>query len=293
MDYASVAKRLNAYERLMRLDKPVGGLLLLWPTLWAVWIASRGYPLPDILLIFVAGTVLMRSAGCAINDWADRLIDGRVARTRDRPLAAGEIEPREALILAGILASVAFCLVLFLNRFAILLSIGALAIAAAYPFGKRFVPLPQLGLSIAFSCGIPLAFAAIRNQLPWECWALFAANACFAFAYDTEYAMVDRDDDLKVGIHTSAITLGRHDVAAVMCSYALMIAILAWTGAALGLGWPFFTGLTLAAAMMLYHYTLIRGRTRDGCFRAFRHNNWIGLAIFAGIVVSYPLPRLL
>ena len=293
MDYASAVKRINAYERLMRLDKPVGALLLLWPTLWAVWIASRGQPMLDILLIFVTGTFLMRSAGCALNDWADRDIDGRVARTKDRPLAAREIAPKEALALAAVLAVVAFCLVLFLNRFAIMLSFAALAIAGAYPFAKRFVPLPQLGLSIAFSCGIPLAFAAIRNQLPWECWALFAANACYAFAYDTEYAMVDRNDDLKIGIHTSAITLGRHDVAAVMASYALMVAILAWIGISLRLGWPFLAGLAVAAAMMLYHYTLIRGRSREGCFRAFRHNHWVGLAIFAGIVFSYNLPELL
>ena len=293
MDYASVNKRMNAYERLMRLDKPVGALLLLWPTLWAVWIAANGRPAIDVVLIFVVGTFLMRSAGCAMNDWADRDFDGRVARTRERPLAAGEIAPREALLLAAVLAALAFCFALFLNWFAILLSFVALAIACAYPFAKRFVPLPQLGLSIAFSFGIPMAFAAIRNALPWECWALFAANACYAFAYDTEYAMVDRDDDLKVGIHTSAITLGRHDVAAVMASYALMLAFLTWIGVALGLGWPFFAGLAVAAAMMLYHYTLIRGRSREGCFRAFRHNNWVGLSIFAGIVLSYFLPGLL
>jgi 4-hydroxybenzoate polyprenyltransferase len=290
MDFASAAKRINAYERLLRLDKPIGALLLLWPTLWAVWIASHGRPTLDIVLIFVTGTWLMRSAGCAINDWADRDFDGRVARTRDRPLAAGEIAPREALILGAALATVAFCLVLLLNPFAILLSVAALAIACAYPFAKRVVPLPQLGLSIAFSCGIPMAFAAIRNQLPWECWALFAANACYAFAYDTEYAMVDRDDDLKVGIHTSAITLGRHDVAAVMASYGLMVAILAWIGTALQLEWPYYAGLTAAAGMMLYHYTLIRERSREGCFRAFRHNNWVGLAVFAGIALSYLLP---
>ena len=293
MDYATAAKRINAYERLMRLDKPVGALLLLWPTLWAVWIASRGQPTFEIVLIFVMGTFLMRSAGCAINDWADRDFDGRVARTRDRPLAAGEIAPKEALILAAVLAALAFGFVLFLNRFAILLSVAALAIACAYPFAKRFLPLPQLGLSIAFSFGIPMAFAAIRNELPWECWALFAANACYAFAYDTEYAMVDRDDDLKVGIHTSAITLGRHDVAAVMASYALMVAVLAWIGVALQLGWPFHAGLVAAAGMMLYHYTLIRERLREGCFRAFRHNNWVGLAIFAGIAASYLLPEFL
>ena len=293
MDYASAAKRINAYERLIRLDKPVGALLLLWPTLWAVWIASRGRPMADIVLIFVSGTFLMRSAGCALNDWADRDIDGRVARTRDRPLAAGEIAPKEALILAAVLAAVAFGLVLFLNQFTILLSVAALAIACAYPFAKRFVPLPQLGLSIAFSFGIPMAFAAIRNELPWECWALFAANACYVFAYDTEYAMVDRDDDLKIGIRTSAITLGRHDVAAVMGSYFLMIAILAWIGIALGLGWPYHAGLTAAAGMMLYQHSLIRERSREGCFRAFRHNNWIGFAIFAGIALSYLLPVIL
>ncbi len=291
MNYASAAKRINAYERLIRLDKPVGALLLLWPTLWAVWIAASGRPAIYIVLIFVIGTFLMRSAGCAMNDWADRDFDGRVARTRDRPLAAGEIAPREALILAAVLAALAFCFVLFLNEFAILLSFVALAIACAYPFAKRFVPLPQLGLSIAFSFGIPMAFAAIRGELPWECWALFAANACYAFAYDTEYAMVDRDDDLKVGIHTSAITLGRHDVAAVMASYALMLAFLAWIGIALRLGWPFLAGLAVAAAIMLYHYTLIRGRSREGCFRAFRHNNWVGFVIFAGIVFSYLLPE--
>jgi 4-hydroxybenzoate polyprenyltransferase len=290
MDYASTAKRINAYERLMRLDKPVGALLLLWPTLWAVWIASRGIVRIEVILIFVTGTFLMRSAGCAINDWADRDIDGRVARTRDRPLAAGEIAPHEALIVAAVLAAIAFGLVLFLNRFAILLSVAALAIACAYPFAKRYVPLPQLGLSIAFSFGIPMAFAAIRNDLPWECWALFAANACYVFAYDTEYAMVDRDDDLKVGIHTSAITLGRLDVAAVMASYVLMVGILGWIGITLRLGWPFHVGLAVAGGMMYYHYTLIRERSREGCFKAFRHNNWVGLSIFAGIALSYVLP---
>ena len=293
MDYASAVKRLNAYERLIRLDKPVGALLLLWPTLWAVWIASRGQPPLDIFLVFLTGTILMRSAGCALNDWADREFDGRVARTRDRPLAAGEIAPHEALIVAAVLAATAFLLVLFLNRFAILLSIAALAISCAYPFAKRFVPLPQLGLSVAFSFGIPIAFAAIRNDLPWECWALFAANACYAFAYDTEYAMVDRDDDLKIGIRSSAITLGRHDVAAVMASYATMIAILAALGIALSLGWPYYAGLAAAAGLMFHQHALIRARSRDDCFRAFRHSNWIGAAVFAGIALAYLLPVML
>jgi len=286
MDFASVAKRFSAYERLIRLDKPIGALLLLWPTLWAVWIASLGRPAIDLVVIFVAGTFLMRSAGCAINDWADRDFDGRVARTRDRPLAAGEIAPGEALAVGAVLALIAFCFVLFLNRFAILLSVAALAIACAYPFAKRVFPLPQLFLGIAFGFGIPMAFAAIRNGLPWECWALLAANVCYSFAYDTEYAMVDRDDDLKVGIRTSAITLGRFDVAAVMASYALMVIILAWTGIGLRLGWPYYAGLAAAAGMMLYHFTLIRERSREGCFRAFRHNNWVGIAIFAGIALS-------
>ena len=287
MTFASVLKRIDAYERLIRLDKPIGILLLLWPTLWALWIASRGWPLPEEVLVFVMGTILMRSAGCALNDWADRDFDGRVARTRDRPLAAGEIRPKEALAVAAVLAAAAFGFALFLNRFALLLSFVALAIACLYPFAKRVFPLPQLCLGIAFAFGVPMAFAAVLNALPLECWALFAASVCYGFAYDTEYAMVDRDDDLKIGIRTSAITLGRHDVAAVMASYALMVALLAWVGFALHLRWPYYAGLAAAAGMMLYHYLLIRGRTREGCFLAFRHNNWVGLAIFAGIVASY------
>lgn len=289
MDFASVAKRIDAYERLIRLDKPVGALLLLWPTLWAVWIAARGHPRLDVLMIFVAGTILMRSAGCAVNDWADRHFDGRVERTRERPLASGEIAPREALAVGAVLAAASFCLVLFLNRYAILLSLAALAIACSYPFAKRFFPLPQLCLGIAFGFGIPMAFAATRNQLPWECWALLAANVFYAFAYDTEYAMVDREDDLKIGIRTSAITLGRYDVTAVMASYAFMLAILAGTGFLLRFDWPYYAGLAIAAGMMLHHYTLIRERSREGCFRAFRHNNWVGLAIFTGIALSYLL----
>jgi 4-hydroxybenzoate polyprenyltransferase len=289
MDLASVLKRIDAYERLIRLDKPVGALLLLWPTLWAVWIAAYGRPLPEVVIIFVMGTILTRSAGCAVNDWADRKFDGHVERTRERPLAAGEVSPREALAVGAVLAALAFCFVLFLNRFTILLSVAALAIGCGYPFGKRFFPLPQVGLGIAFGFGIPMAFAAMRDQLPWECWALLAANVFYAFAYDTEYAMVDREDDLKIGIRTSAITLGRHDVAAVMASYVLMLVTLAATGFLLRLHWPYYAGLAAAAGMMLYHYRWIRDRSRDGCFRAFKHNNWVGLAIFAGIALSYVL----
>jgi 4-hydroxybenzoate polyprenyltransferase len=286
VDRAFILRRLDAYERLIRLDKPIGTLLLLWPTLWALWLAAGGAPAPGIVAIFVLGTVLMRSAGCAINDFADRDYDAHVERTRRRPLAAGEVRPEEALALAALLALAAFGLVLLLNGFAILLSFAALAVAALYPFAKRFFALPQLVLGLAFGFGIPLAYAAIQERLPLECWMLLAANICYSFAYDTEYAMVDRDDDRKLGLRTSAITLGRWDVAAVMASYALMEMILIWVGIRLNLGWPYYLGLAAAAAMMGYHWFLIRGRTREGCFKAFMHNNWVGGAIFAGIVLG-------
>ena len=288
MDLAFLARRLDAYERLIRLDKPIGALLLLWPTLWALWLASGGTPEPELIIIFVVGTFLMRSAGCAVNDYADRRFDPHVERTRARPLAAGEIAPREALAVAAGLALAAFALVLFLNRFAIALSFVALAIAAAYPYTKRFFAFPQAVLGIAFGFGIPMAYAAVQERLPLECWLLLAANVCYAFAYDTEYAMVDRDDDAKLGIRTSALTLGRWDVAAVMASYAGMLALLSAVGLTLGLAWPYHAGLGVAGAMMLYHWFLIRGRAREGCFKAFMHNNWVGAVIFAGIVASAP-----
>ena len=285
----AIGRRLDAYERLLRLDKPVGTLLLLWPTLWAVWLASRGSPPIELVAIFGVGTLLMRSAGCALNDYADRDFDGHVARTRDRPLAAGEIRPGEALALAGLLAATAFGLVLMLNRFAMLLSVVGLAIAATYPYAKRYFALPQLYLGVAFGFGIPMAYAAVWDMLPRECWVLLAANVFYAFAYDTEYAMVDRDDDAKIGIRTSALTLGRYDVAVVMASYAAMLALLATVGVMVRLGWPYYAGLAVAAGLMVYHYFLIRDRTRDGCFKAFRHNNWVGAAVFAGIVAHYLL----
>jgi len=229
----------------------------------------------------------MRSAGCAMNDYADRNFDPHVERTRGRPLAAGEIRPQEALVLAAVLAAAAFALVLFLNWLAILLSFVGLAIAATYPFSKRFFALPQAYLGIAFGFGIPMAYAAIQYRLPLECWLLLAANVCYSFAYDTEYAMVDRDDDARLGIHTSALTLGRWDVAAVMASYGVMIGLLALLGIRLSLSWPYYAGLAAAASMMLYHWRLIRDRSREGCFKAFLHNNWVGGAIFAGIVFSF------
>jgi 4-hydroxybenzoate polyprenyltransferase len=287
MDLAFIAKRLDAYERLIRLDQPIGTLLLLWPTLWAVWLASGGKPRIDIVLIFVVGTLLMRSAGCALNDYADRDYDPHVERTRGRPLASGEIQPYEALVLAALLAAAAFALVLYLNWFAILLSFLGLAIAALYPFTKRFFALPQAFLGVAFGFGIPMAYAAIQWRLPLECWILFAANICYSFAYDTEYAMVDREDDARLGIRTSALTLGRWDVVAVMASYALMLALLLVLGLNLSLAWPYYLGLAIACAMMVYHGFLIRDRGRERCFKAFRHNNWVGGVIFAGIAFSF------
>ena len=290
VDLAALRKRIDAYERLIRLDKPIGTLLLLWPTLWALWLASAGRPHPGHVLIFCVGTLLMRSAGCAMNDYADRKFDAHVERTRHRPLAAGEIAPREALAVAAVLALTAFCFVLFLNTLAIQLSFAAVAIAAVYPYTKRFLHLPQAFLGVAFGFGIPMAYAAVQAQLPAVCWWLLAANVFWAIAYDTEYAMVDRNDDIRLGMRTSAITLGRHDVAGVMACYAVMLGLLAWVGVQLSLGLAYYTGLAVAALMMGYHWTLIRHRTREGCFRAFMHNNWVGAAIFAGIVFSLPLP---
>jgi len=290
VDLAFIARRLDAYERLIRLDKPIGTLLLLWPTLWAVWLAADGKPGAGIVVIFVAGTLLMRSAGCAVNDFADRNFDPYVERTRLRPLAAREIAPWEALVIGAILAIAAFGLVLYLNRFALVLSFLGLAIAATYPYAKRVFALPQAYLGIAFGFGIPMAYAAVQEQLPLECWLLLAANVFYAFAYDTEYAMVDRTDDAKLGIRTSALTLGRWDVAGVMSSYGLMLLLLAFVGTLRGLAWPYYVGLALAGGMMVYHWTLIRDRSREGCFKAFRHNNWVGAAVFAGIAASFAQP---
>jgi 4-hydroxybenzoate polyprenyltransferase len=279
--------RLDLYERLMRLDKPIGTLLLLWPTLWAVWIAAEGEPHWAVVGIFTLGTLLMRSAGCVINDVWDARFDAHVERTRDRPLATGQVSRREALMLVGMLVLMAFALVLVFNPLTIGLSVVALFLAATYPLTKRFLALPQAYLGIAFGFGIPMAFAAQLDALPMTAWWLLAANVFWALGYDTEYAMVDRDDDLKIGLRTAAITLGRYDVAGVMVCYGAMLAILACVGVRERLAWPYYAGLAVAAAMMVYHYGLIRGRSREGCFRAFLHNNWVGAAIFAGIVTAY------
>jgi 4-hydroxybenzoate polyprenyltransferase len=280
-------ERLDAYEKLMRLDKPIGILLLLWPTLWALWIAGHGEPDWDIVWIFVLGTVLMRSAGCVINDYADRHIDPHVQRTRERPLAAGAVTEREALLLATFLTLLAFGLVLLLSRLTVILSLPAVFLAASYPFTKRFFALPQAYLGITFGFGIPMAFAAQLWYVPNWAWILLLANVFWALAYDTEYAMVDRDDDLMLGIKSSALFFGRYDVLAVMLCYAAMIGILTWVGWKLHLKWPYYAGLGVAAGLALYHYTLIRARVRTGCFKAFMHNNWLGAAVFAGLVLSY------
>ncbi|MSP96481.1 MAG: 4-hydroxybenzoate octaprenyltransferase [Betaproteobacteria bacterium] len=292
MNRAGIIVRLDAYKRLIRLDKPIGTLLLLWPTLWAVWFASLGRPEARIVLIFTLGTLLMRSAGCAINDYADRKFDAHVERTRMRPIVAGEILPGEALAVAAVLALTAFGFVLCLSALAIKLSFAALFVAATYPFTKRFFWLPQAYLGVAFGFGIPMAYAAVTQTLPRECWLLLAANVFWALAYDTEYAMVDREDDRRIGIRTAAIALGRYDVAGVMLSYAAMLAMLVWVGILLRLGLAYYAGLGVAAALMGYHWFLIRARCRERCFKAFMHNNWVGAAIFAGIVLSYPIAGL-
>jgi 4-hydroxybenzoate polyprenyltransferase len=284
-----LSERLTHYEKLMRLDKPIGILLLLWPTLWAQWLASHGHPDWLILWIFIIGVVLMRSAGCVINDYADREFDPHVARTRERPLAAGKVSPREALLLAAGLSALAFLLILPLGKFVIGLSFVALFLAASYPFTKRFFAIPQAYLGIAFGFGIPMSYAALWGEIPLEAWLLLAANVFWAVAYDTEYAMVDRADDLKIGIKTSAITFGRFDVAAIAVCYAATLGLLGWVGLQRQMGWAFYGGLALAAAIALYHLLLIRERDPRQCFRAFLHNAWFGAAIFGGIVLDYLL----
>ena len=294
------AARLALYLDLIRWDRPAGWLLLLWPTLSALWIAADGWPGWHLLLVFVLGTVLMRSAGCCVNDVADREFDRHVKRTANRPVTRGAVSVREALLVGAVLALAAFALVLGTSAPAILLSFAALVVTLLYPYAKRVVSMPQAVLGVAFSFGIPMAFAAaqggrewglqaVADAVPWQAWALLVANLFWVLAYDTEYAMVDRDDDLKIGMRTSAITLGRLDVAAVMAFYAVYL--LAWgaIGRSLGLGGWFLAGLGVAAAQAAWHFTLIRDRSREGCFRAFRANHWLGFAVFAGTALDLTL----
>ncbi|MBR7800939.1 4-hydroxybenzoate octaprenyltransferase [Undibacterium fentianense] len=285
----ALLSRLRLYYQLVRLDKPIGILLLLWPTLCAIWIASNGQPDWQHLLIFCLGTALMRSAGCAINDYADRDFDKHVLRTAQRPLTSGKIHAWEALMVAATLAILSFLLILPLNGLTKQLSIIAVVVAGTYPYLKRFFAIPQAYLGIAFGFGIPMAFAAITNAIPYSAWILLVANIFWAIAYDTEYAMVDREDDLKIGIKTSAITFGRWDVTAIMFSYALTLILSAWAGWLFQLGWIALIGLVAAAFIAAYHYTLIKGRERMACFAAFRHNNWFGAVIFLGLVLDFLL----
>ncbi len=283
----TLAERLVVYTRLIRLNKPIGALLLLWPTLWGLWFAAGGVPPLQVLGIFILGVFLMRSAGCAINDYADRDFDAHVERTQDRPLASGLINPTEALAVAAVLAIAAFVLILPLNRLVLALSVPALLLAASYPFTKRFLAIPQAYLGIAFGFGIPMAYAAVRGGVPVEAWTLMLANVFWSIAYDTEYAMVDRVDDLRIGIKTSAITFGRYDLLAIALCYLATLSLLDWTGMRNGRGLMFQLGLGIAASIAGYHLYLIRGRERKACFKAFLHNNWLGASVFVGLALDY------
>ncbi len=279
--------RLSLYLDLIRWNRPAGWLLLLWPTLSALWIAAGGFPGWHLLAVFTLGTILMRSAGCCVNDVADRRFDRHVKRTAQRPVTSGAVSVREALAVGAALALAAFALVLTTNAATIAWSVPALAVTLAYPYAKRFVSMPQAVLGVAFSMGIPMAFTAVGREVPWLAFWLVLGNLFWVLAYDTEYAMVDRDDDLKIGMKTSAITLGRWDVPAVMAFYLLLLAIWGVALAPLGLGVAWYLGLGGALAQVGWHWTLIRGRTRDGCFAAFRANHWVGFALFAGVVLGF------
>lgn len=282
-------ERLTSYAYLIRLDKPIGTLLLLWPTLWALWLASSGVPNLSILIIFVVGTFLMRSAGCAINDYADRDFDRHVMRTQERPVTSGKISGKEAIGVAVILALLAFLLIQPLNGFTKQLSVLALLVAFIYPFTKRFFVMPQAVLGIAFGFGIPMAYAAILDFIPLEAWVLLIGNIFWAIAYDTAYAMVDRDDDIRLGLRTSAITFGRYDVLAIGISYVILLISQLWVANIASLSNYFLIGWFAALACAIYHMKLVSSRKREDCFLAFRHNNWLGGFLFLGIVLGLSL----
>lgn len=281
--------RFQDYWLLLRLNKPIGILLLLWPTLWGLWLASEGTPDTRVLVVFLLGVVLMRSAGCAINDFADRDIDLHVERTRNRPLTAGRISSAEALGLAIALSLLALLITLPLGWKVIAMSIPAAFLAGSYPFTKRFFPMPQAYLGIAFGFSIPMAFVAVQGTVPWQGWLIFVANVFWTVAYDTEYALVDKNDDLKLNIRTAAITLGKYDVAGIMVCYGVCLSLFAALGVSQGYAWPFWLGLTAALGIAAYHFLLIRHRERQACFKAFLHNNWFGAALFAGFVAQFAL----
>lgn len=278
--------KLAAYCRLMRIDKPIGTVLLLWPTLWALWLAADGVPPLNVLLVFTLGVITMRAAGCVINDFADRKIDGHVKRTRLRPLPSGAVTSREAKLLFAGLVLVSFALVLTMNRMTILLSFGGLTLAWMYPFMKRHTHLPQVVLGAAFGWAIPMGWAAVSESVPLVCWLLFFANVCWTVAYDTLYAMVDRDDDLKIGVKSTAILFGRFDKLIVGLLQLATLALMALVGWLSGLGGAFWWSMLLAAGLFIHQQRQVAGRDRDACFRAFLNNNYVGMVLFAGIAIS-------
>jgi 4-hydroxybenzoate polyprenyltransferase len=289
MNKQLLINKTNAYERLMRLDKPIGILLLMWPTLWGLLLAGQGNQNWKVTIIFITGVILMRSAGCVMNDLADQRFDGYVERTKNRPLVAGDVSNKEAIFLSVTLIVAAFMLVLFLNKLTILLSIVALFLAASYPLTKRFLVIPQAYLGIAFGFGIPMAFAAINNHIAPIAWWLLLANLFWAVAYDTEYAMVDRDDDAKIGIQSSALFFGRYDVLAIMCCYLVMLLIFVYIGHQLDFGFYYFCSIAITASLILWQYAMIKDRIKTQCFKAFIANNWIGCALFFGLLAEYYL----
>lgn len=287
MEWSLTQGKLLAYHRLMRTDKPIGALLLLWPTLWALWVATPGVPPLGILVVFIAGVWLMRAAGCVVNDYADRKFDGHVKRTANRPLPSGAVSEKEARNLFIVLVLLAFVLVLTLNLMTILLSVAALALAWTYPFMKRYTHLPQVVLGAAFGWSIPMAFAAVSESVPLSCWLMFLANILWAVAYDTLYAMVDRDDDVKIGIKSTAILFGQHDKLIVGILQVLVLVLMGVVGWLNGLGWAFYASVAVAGALFVWQQKMIVHRDRDACFKAFLNNNYVGLALFVGLAVSY------
>ncbi|HHA2292902.1 MULTISPECIES: 4-hydroxybenzoate octaprenyltransferase [Enterobacter] len=287
MEWSLTQNKLLAYHRLMRTDKPIGALLLLWPTLWALWVATPGVPPLWILGVFIAGVWLMRAAGCVVNDYADRKFDGHVKRTAHRPLPSGQVTEKEARTLFIVLVLLSFLLVLTLNTMTILLSVAALALAWVYPFMKRYTHLPQVVLGAAFGWSIPMAFAAVSESVPLSCWLMFLANILWAVAYDTQYAMVDRDDDLKIGIKSTAILFGRHDKLIIGILQVAVLALMVTMGYLNGLHWAFYWAVLVAGMLFVYQQKLIAKREREACFKAFMNNNYVGLVLFLGLAMSY------
>ena len=287
MEWSLTQNKLLAYHRLMRTDKPIGALLLLWPTLWALWVATPGVPPRWILGVFIAGVWLMRAAGCVVNDYADRKFDGHVKRTAHRPLPSGQVTEKEARTLFIVLVLLSFLLVLTLNTMTILLSVAALALAWVYPFMKRYTHLPQVVLGAAFGWSIPMAFAAVSESVPLSCWLMFLANILWAVAYDTQYAMVDRDDDLKIGIKSTAILFGRHDKLIIGILQVAVLALMVTMGYLNGLNWAFYWAVLVAGMLFVYQQKLIAKREREACFKAFMNNNYVGLVLFLGLAMSY------